>query len=297
MCRRLLKEGNKVIAIDNLLTGCQANIQDLLSLKNFTFIKYDITRPLPIKKLPAKIDYILDMACPASPVDFPRLPLEIMTVSSQGLKNLLELAKKHQARLVQASTSEVYGDPLRHPQKETYWGNVNCYGPRSCYDEGKRFAEALVYNYRRKFNLNTGIVRIFNTYGPYMRPDDGRVVSNFIVQALEGKNLTVYGTGNQTRSFCYIDDMVEGILKMMESQEEGPINLGNPREFKIIDLAKLVIKFVGKKNKIVFHSLPKDDPEKRRPYINLARQKLGYRPKIKLEEGLKKTIEWFKTKV
>jgi len=296
LAKRLVEEKYRVIGIDNLITGSKKNIKTLKKLNNFEFFKHDITKPFPklMKKKFNKLSYILDLACPASPVDFPKFPIEIMEVCSKGVQNLLELAKEYKVPFLQTSTSEVYGDPEIHPQPESYWGHANSYGPRSCYDEGKRYAEALIYSYHNKFNIKTQIIRIFNTYGPQMRPDDGRVVSNLIVQALSGKNLTVYGQGTQTRSFCYISDMIEGIIAMIESGEEGPINIGNPGEFTILELAKKVIKLTNTKSKIIFKSLPKDDPKQRKPIITLAQKKLGWKPKIKLDDGLKMTIDFFK---
>jgi len=296
LCGRLLNEANKVICLDSLITGKKENIQSFLKNKNFQFILSDIVKPIPISKLKfKKIEQIYNLASPASPVDYQERPLETLQSGSIGLQNLLELAKKYGARIVHSSTSEVYGDPLVHPQRESYFGNVNCYGPRACYDESKRFGEALIYTYRRKYKVNTAIVRIFNTFGERMRPNDGRVVSNFIVQALQNKPLTIYGNGHQTRSFCYINDMVEGLVKMMESTEEGPINLGNPGEFTIIELAKKTIKLTGTKSKLVFKPLPEDDPRQRQPDISKAKRFLGWQPKISLDEGLKKTIEWFES--
>jgi len=296
LCAKLLQLGHKVICLDSLITGKKENIQLFSGNKNFQFILSDIVKPIPISKLKfKKIEQIYNLASPASPVDYQERPLETLLSGSAGVQNLLELAKKNKARFLQSSTSEVYGDPLVHPQRESYFGNVNCYGPRACYDESKRFGEALIYTYRRKYKVNTAIVRIFNTFGEKMRPDDGRVVSNFIVQALQNKPLTIYGDGHQTRSFCYIDDMVEGLVKMMESAEEGPINLGNPQEFKIIDLAQKILKLTGSKSKLIYKPLPKDDPKQRKPDITLAKTKLNWQPKISLDEGLKKTIEWFKS--
>ena len=289
LCQRLAKN-NRLICVDNLISGNRKNIKNLERNKNFRFIKHDITRPLKIKE---KIDEIYNLACPASPADFPKFPIKILLTSSIGVKNMLDLAVKQKAKFLHTSTSEVYGDPKVHPQKETYWGNVNPIGPRSCYDEGKRFAESLIENYRKKYNLETKIVRVFNTYGPKMRLDDGRVISNFITQALKGENLTVYGDGTQTRSFCYINDMVEGIIEMMKSRETGPINLGNPDEYKILDLARKIIVLTGSKSKITFQPLPADDPTRRKPDITLAKKKLGWKPKIDLEEGLVKTIDYF----
>jgi len=291
LCQRLAKN-NRLICVDNLISGNRKNIKNLERNKNFRFIKHDIIRPLKIKE---KIDEIYNLACPASPADFPKFPIEILLTSSIGVKNMLDLAVKQKAKFLHTSTSEVYGDPKVHPQKETYWGNVNPIGPRSCYDEGKRFAESLIENYRKKYNLETKIVRVFNTYGPKMRLDDGRVISNFITQALKGKDLTVNGNGTQTRSFCYINDMVEGIIEMMKSRETGPINLGNPDEYKILDLARKIIVLTGSKSKITFRPLPADDPTRRKPDITLAKKRLGWKTKVSLEEGLIQTIKYFRS--
>ncbi|PJC28311.1 NAD-dependent dehydratase [Candidatus Shapirobacteria bacterium CG_4_9_14_0_2_um_filter_39_11] len=291
LCQRLAKN-NRLICVDNLISGNRKNIKNLERNKNFRFIKHDIIRPLKIKE---KIDEIYNLACPASPADFPKFPIEILLTSSIGVKNMLDLAVKQKAKFLHTSTSEVYGDPKVHPQKETYWGNVNPIGPRSCYDEGKRFAESLIENYRKKYNLETKIVRVFNTYGPKMRLDDGRVISNFITQALKGKDLTVNGNGTQTRSFCYINDMVEGIIEMMKSREIGPINLGNPDEYKILDLARKIIVLTGSKSKITFRPLPADDPTRRKPDITLAKKRLGWKTKVSLEEGLIQTIKYFRS--
>jgi UDP-glucuronate decarboxylase len=290
LCRRLVKD-HQVICLDNLISGQLKNLKALQKEKNFRFIKQDITQPLSFK---GPIDEIYNLACPASPVDFPKYPLEILLTCSSGVKNVLDLAVKKQAKILHTSTSEIYGDPLRHPQRETYWGNVNPIGPRSCYDEGKRFAESLVENYRKKYQLETKIIRVFNTYGPMMRADDGRVISTFVNQALKGRPLTVNGSGNQTRSFCFVSEMVDGLLKMMVSEEKGPINLGNPKEFKILDLARKILVLTGSKSKIVFRSRPKDDPSRRKPDITLAKKRLGWEPKVDLEEGLTKTINYFK---
>jgi len=290
LCQRLL-EKNRVICVDSLISGNRKNIKNLEKDKNFRFAKHDIVKPFKINE---KIDEIYNLACPASPADFPKFPIEILLTSSVGVKNMLDLAVKHKARFFHTSTSEVYGDPKEHPQEETYWGNVNPIGLRSCYDEGKRFAESLIENYRKKYNLETKIVRVFNTYGPKMRLDDGRAICNFITQALKGENLTVYGDGTQTRSFCYITDMVEGIIKMIDSSEFGPINLGSPDEYRILDLAKKIISLTNSKSKINFRPLPKDDPTRRKPDITLAKKKLGWKPKVNLEEGLVRTIEYFK---
>jgi UDP-glucuronate decarboxylase len=290
LCQQLLQDG-QVFCVDNLISGHRRNIADLEKDKNFKFFKHDIVVPL---KFSERIDEIYNLACPASPIDFPKFPIEILLTSSIGVKNILDLALKHRAKFLHTSTSEVYGDPQEHPQKEGYWGNVNPIGPRSCYDEGKRFAESLIENYRKKYGLRTKIVRVFNTYGPRMRSDDGRVISTLIVQALKGENLTVKGAGDQTRSFCYISDMIKAILKMMASNEAGPINLGFPEEEKIIDLAKKIISMTGAKSKITFHPLSPDEPLRRKPDITLAKKKLSWKPEVELKEGLKKTIKYFK---
>ncbi|MBU1118690.1 SDR family oxidoreductase [Patescibacteria group bacterium] len=291
LCEKLLDEGHRVFCVDNFSSGQKANIVVLSNNSQFTLIEHDICIPLTVDE---KIDQIYNLASPASPLDFTTLSLEILHANSLGLENMLNLAKEHSARIVHASTSEVYGDPLEHPQKETYFGNVNSYGPRSCYDESKRYGEALIYSYRKRYTLDTGIVRIFNTYGPYMRPDDGRVISTFVVQALKGDDLTVMGTGDQTRSFCFVSDMVSGLQSMMESTEEGPINLGNPDEYAIVDFAEKVIAFTGTESKINYIPLTKDDPEKRRPDISLAKEKLGFNPQVALKEGISKTVDYFK---
>ena len=292
LIRSLLRENNKILCIDNLITGSYDNIKEWFSCPNFVFIDHDITENIP--PLADKIDEIYNLACPASPIDFPRYPIKILKACSEGVNRLLDLAMEHQAVFLQASTSEVYGDPEVHPQKESYRGYVNTLGPRSCYDEGKRFAESLIMNYIRKYRLNAKIIRIFNTYGPGMRDNDGRVIPNFINQALENKPITVYGRGNQTRSFSYVDDLVGGLIKMMKSKEIGPFNLGNPRETKISDLAKTVIKLTGSRSKIKFCPLPEDDPTKRKPDITKAQKLLNWNPVTSLNEGLLKTIQWFK---
>ncbi len=291
LCERLLKDGEKVICVDNFVTGNKKNVEALMQNENFNLLEHDITKPIEVEE---KVDQIYNMASPASPVDFPRIPIEILLTNSVGLKNVLDLAVEKKARVLQASTSEVYGNPLEHPQKETYFGNVNTIGPRSCYDEGKRFAEALLMAYVRKEDVEARIVRIFNTYGQRMRPDDGRVLPNLINQALEGKPLTVYGDGSQTRSFCFISDEVDGIVKLMNSNYAKPCNVGNPNEMTIKELAELVIKTTGSKSGISFKPLPGDDPAKRKPDISIAKKELGWEPKVSLEEGLKKTIEWFR---
>jgi len=291
LCERLLSGGSRVICVDNFVTGRKENVNHLFSDKNFSLVEHDITQPLKVKE---KIDRIFNLASPASPVDFEKIPLEILAANSAGTGNMLELAAEKNARFLQASTSEVYGDPLEHPQKETYWGNVNPNGPRSCYDEGKRFSEALAMAYSRARGVEVRIARIFNTFGPRMRPDDGRVVPNFIMQALHGKPLTVYGKGEQTRSFCYVSDLVGGIVRLMDSSYPLPVNIGNPDEFTVLQLAEEVIRLTGSKSKISFKPLPKDDPAKRKPDISVAKKQLGWQPKTRLEEGLKATIEWFK---
>lgn len=292
LCLKLLEDKNVfLVGIDNLISGSKKNLEDLKEHKNFKFIKKDICQPL---KLNGSLDEVYNLACPASPPDYQKYPVETLMTCSVGVKSLLDLAARKKAKLLHTSTSEIYGDPLEHPQKEIYWGHVNPVGPRSCYDEGKRFAESLIENYRKKFGLDTKIVRIFNTYGPRMRADDGRVVSNFINQALQGKDLTVYGEGKQTRSFCFVEDMVEGLIKMMKARQSGPVNLGNPNEFTIKQLALLVISKIDPKLKIVFKPLPKDDPRKRKPDIHQAKKVLNWEPKTSLEEGIEKTIEYFK---
>ncbi len=291
LCERLLGEGWDVICLDNFFTGSKRNILHLTSNPSFEVIRHDITLPLSLE-----VDAVFNLACPASPVHYQHDPVQTMRTSVIGAMNVLELARRLQIPVLQASTSEVYGDPLVHPQREDYWGNVNPNGVRSCYDEGKRCAETLFFDYRRQYGLDVKVVRIFNTYGPRMRPDDGRVVSNFIVQALSGKDITVYGDGSQTRSFCYITDLVEGLVRMMASGPEvnGPVNLGNPGEFTILHLAESVIRLTGSKSEIVHKTLPSDDPTRRRPDISRAEKLLGWKPAVPLEEGLKKTIEYFK---
>ncbi|PJE68971.1 NAD-dependent dehydratase [Candidatus Shapirobacteria bacterium CG10_big_fil_rev_8_21_14_0_10_38_14] len=289
LCFKLL-EKNRVIGVDNFISGQRQNVDDLKKNSRFVFIRQDITKPLTIKK---HLDEIWNLACPASPVDYFHYPIETLMTGSIGVKNVLDLALKKKAKFLHTSTSEIYGEPKEHPQKETYWGHVNPIGPRSCYDEGKRFAESLIENYREKYQLDTKIVRIFNTYGPRMRINDGRVISNFITQSLKGKNLTVYGQGFQTRSFCFVDDLVKGLIKMMVSGEHGPINLGNPEEYSVLKLAKKIIKLTKSKSKIVFLPLPKDDPTRRKPDITLAKKKLVWQPKVSLQKGLLETINYF----
>ena len=289
LCKRLLNEGNYVICLDNFFTGRKRNIENLLPNPNFELVEHDIIEPIDIR-----VDEIYNLACPASPPHYQYDPIKTMKTSVIGIINMLELAEKYNAKILQASTSEVYGDPKVHPQTETYWGNVNPIGIRSCYDEGKRCAETLISDYRRQKNINTKIIRIFNTYGPNMTHDDGRVVSNFILQALKGEDITVYGDGSQTRSFCYVDDLIDGIVKMMDSNLSEPVNLGNPTERTILDFAKLIIEFTGTKSKIIYKPLPSDDPTKRRPDITLAQTKLNWTPEIDINEGLKKTVAYFK---
>lgn len=289
-----LSKGYKVVAIDNLSTGFEKNINHLKKDRNFKFIKHDICKRLPEAVLSYDFDIIANLASPASPPQYQRLAVETMVVGSRGMINVLELARIKQARFFQASTSEVYGDPEVHPQPESYKGSVNCYGPRSMYDEAKRFAESLVYVYKNKYSVNTTIARFFNTYGPRMDPNDGRVVSNLIVQALSGKPMTIYGDGSQTRSFCYVDDLIKGIIAQIESNEEGPINLGNPGEFTIRELAKIIRDLTKTSSKVIFKPLPGDDPLQRQPVIDIAIEKLNWQPTVELKNGLIKTIDYFK---
>lgn len=291
LCERLLNEGSEVICVDNLFTGSKENIIHLLDNKRFEFVRHDIVNPLNVE-----VDQIYNLACPASPVHYQYNPIKTVKTSFLGTLNMLGLAKRIKARILQASTSEVYGDPKEHPQKETYWGYVNPIGIRSCYDEGKRVAETLMMDYHRQNKVDIRIVRIFNTYGPNMDSNDGRVVSNFIVQALKGENLTVYGNGSQTRSFQYVDDLVEGMVRMMNLENfVGPVNLGNPSEFTVLELAKKVLEMIPEsQSQIEFKELPKDDPVRRKPDISLAKEKLNWEPKVSLEEGLKKSIPWFR---
>ena len=293
LCKRLLKEGHKVICVDNLYTGQMRNIEPLMSNPNFKFINHNIIEPLKIEE---KIDEIYNLACPASPPHYQKDPLFTINTCYIGMTNMLELAKKNNCKILQASTSEVYGDPLEHPQKETYWGHVNCFGIRSCYDEGKRSAETLCYNYIKQFGVDVKIIRIFNTYGPSMDKNDGRVITNFINQALHDKDITIYGDGSQTRSFQYVDDLIEAMTRVMKTDNSfhGPINLGNPNEFTIKELAEILLEIVkDSKSKIVYVELPKDDPCKRKPDISLAKKTLDWEPKIQLKEGLKRTIDYF----
>ncbi|MBU4012293.1 MAG: SDR family oxidoreductase [Proteobacteria bacterium] len=290
LCERLISKGSEIICVDNCFTGTRKNMANLLNNPNFEFIRHDITFPLYIEA-----DEIYNLACPASPIHYQFDPVQTTKTSVHGAINMLGLAKRVKAKILQASTSEVYGDPEIHPQPESYWGKVNPIGPRSCYDEGKRCAETLFFDYHRQHGLKIKVVRIFNTYGPRMHPNDGRVVSNFIVQALSNKDITVFGDGSQTRSFCYVDDLITGLIKMMNSPDEfvGPVNLGNPDEFSVLELAKKITELTGSKSKIVFRPLPQDDPLQRQPDISMAKEKLDWQPVIKLDEGLKKTVEYF----
>lgn len=293
LCDRLIKEGNYVICVDNLFTGKKDNIRHLIGNPYFEFVRHDVTQPLFVE-----CDQIYNLACPASPMWYQRDPIYTIKTSFYGAMNALGLAKRTGARILQASTSEVYGDPSVNPQPETYRGNVNTFGPRSCYDEGKRAAETLFFDYYRQYHVDIKVMRIFNTYGPRMDVDDGRVVSNFIVQALKNQNITIYGTGNQTRSFCYVDDLIEGMVRLMNSREgfTGPVNVGNPHEYSIKELAELIIKLTKSISKLVYEELPIDDPTNRCPDISMARKELdNWGPKIEIEEGLIKTIEYFKS--
>lgn len=293
LCKKLLEQGNKVIAVDNFLTSSPRNIEELLKFKNFVFLEKDIIFPLYLEE---NIDQIYNLACPASPIHYQKNAIRTIKANTLGVINMLGLAKAKKARILQASTSEVYGDPDVHPQPETYRGNVNPYGPRACYDEGKRCAEALFFDYYRQNKVDIKVIRIFNTYGPNMDSNDGRVVSNFIVQALKNEDITIYGDGLQSRSFQYVEDLVDGMIKMMEIEDFiGPVNLGNPDEFTMKELAEKVLTLIPEsKSKIVYKELPIDDPKKRKPDISLAKEKLNWIPKIKLENGLKPTIEYFK---
>ena len=290
LCERLLNEGNDVLCIDNYFTGVKDNIAHLLENPRFEIMRHDVTFPLYVE-----VDEIYNLACPASPVHYQCDPVQTTKTSVHGAINMLGLAKRLRAKVFQASTSEVYGDPEVHPQPESYWGNTNPIGLRSCYDEGKRCAETLFFDYWRQHQLQIKVARIFNTYGPRMHPNDGRVMSNFIVQALQGDDITLYGDGSQTRSFCYVDDLVEAFIRIMATDDEfvGPVNIGNPGEFTILELAEKVIEFIGSKSKIVNKPLPMDDPTRRRPDITLAREKLGWEPKVELDEGLRRTADYF----
>jgi UDP-glucuronate decarboxylase len=291
LCERLLAAGREVLCVDNFYTGTRRNVAHMLTHASFELMRHDVTFPLYVE-----VDEIYNFACPASPVHYQFDPVQTTKTSVHGAINMLGLAKRVKARILQASTSEVYGDPEVHPQREDYWGRVNPIGPRSCYDEGKRCAETLMFDYHRQHGMPIKVVRIFNTYGPRMHPNDGRVVSNFIVQALKGADVTIYGDGMQTRSFCYVDDLVEGVLRMMDAPAEfvGPVNLGRPDEFSMRELAETVLRLTGSRSKLVFMPLPQDDPRQRSPDIALARAKLGWEPKVSLEDGLKETIAYFR---
>jgi UDP-glucuronate decarboxylase len=291
LCERLLERGSDVICVDNFFTGRRRNVHALLANPHFEMIRHDVTVPMYVE-----VDRIFNMACPASPVHYQYDPVQTTKTSVHGAINMLGLAKRTGARILQASTSEVYGDPVVHPQVESYWGNVNPIGPRACYDEGKRCAETLFFDYHRQHKVEIKVARIFNTYGPRMHPQDGRVVSNFIMQALRGDDITIYGDGQQTRSFCYVDDLVEALLRLMDSPAEitGPMNLGNPGEFSMLELAEQVIKLTGARSKIIHQPLPADDPRQRKPDISYAKETIDWQPTIPLEEGLKRTIAYFK---
>ncbi|MFH1481094.1 MAG: UDP-glucuronic acid decarboxylase family protein [Pseudomonadota bacterium] len=292
LCERLLQEGHDVLCVDNFFTGTKRNIVHLLENPFFELLRHDITFPIYVE-----VDEIYNLACPAAPIHYQTDPVATTKVNVHGSINMLGLAKRTRARILQASTSEVYGDPTVHPQVETYLGSVNPIGPRACYDEGKRCAETLFFDYHRQLKLRIKVARIFNTYGPRMHPNDGRVVSNFIVQALRGEPITIYGKGNQTRSFCYVDDLIDGLIRLMKTPDgfTGPVNLGNPVEFTILELAEKIIELTGSKSKIVYKPLPADDPKQRQPDIRLAKKELKWSPKVTLEEGLKKTIPYFET--
>ena len=291
LCDRLIKDGNDVLCVDNFFTGSKTNIAHLIGNPYFELMRHDVTFPLYVE-----VDQIYNLACPASPVHYQFDPVQTTKTSVHGAINMLGLAKRVKARIFQASTSEVYGDPVVHPQTEGYWGNVNPIGPRSCYDEGKRCAETLFFDYYRQHNLDIKVARIFNTYGPRMHPNDGRVVSNFIVQALKGEDITIYGDGSQTRSFCYVDDLIEGFIRVMKTETgfTGPINLGNPREFSMLELAETVLKLAKSRSKLTYKPLPQDDPRQRQPDIALAQTTLGWTPRVNLEDGLKETIDYFR---
>ena len=291
LSERLLQEGNDILCLDNFFTGSKENVSHLLGHPHFELMRHDVTFPLYVE-----VNEIYNLACPASPVHYQHDPVQTTKTSVHGAINMLGLAKRVKARILQASTSEVYGDPEVHPQPESYWGKVNPIGIRSCYDEGKRCAETLFFDYWRQHQLQIKVLRIFNTYGPRMHPNDGRVVSNFIVQALQGKNITIYGDGQQTRSFCYVDDLIDAMIRLMKTPDEvtGPINAGNPGEFTMLELAELILKLTNSKSKLLFQNLPADDPKQRKPDITLAKQVLGWEPKIALEDGLKETISYFK---
>jgi UDP-glucuronate decarboxylase len=291
LCDRLIKDGHDVLCVDNFFTGSKTNIAHMIGHPYFELMRHDVTFPLYVE-----VDRIFNLACPASPIHYQRDPVQTTKTSVHGAINMLGLAKRVKARIFQASTSEVYGDPEEHPQTESYWGRVNPIGPRSCYDEGKRCAETLFFDYKHQHNLDIKVVRIFNTYGPRMHPKDGRVVSNFIVQALRGEDITIYGDGSQSRSFCYVDDMIEGFVRMMDSEKgfTGPVNMGNPNEFTMLEFAENVLRLTDSKSKMTFKPLPTDDPRQRQPNITLAKEELGWEPKVQLEDGLKETIDYFR---
>lgn len=291
LCEKLINDGHDVLCVDNFFTGSKQNIVHLIGNPNFELLRHDVTFPLYVE-----VDQIYNLACPASPIHYQFDPVQTTKTSVHGAINMLGLAKRVKARILQASTSEVYGDPEVHPQDESYWGRVNPIGIRSCYDEGKRCAETLFFDYWRQYNLQIKVVRIFNTYGPRMHPNDGRVVSNFIIQALQGKDITIYGDGQQTRSFCYVDDLIGAIICMMDTPEDitGPVNVGNPGEFTMLELAEKVLRLTGSKSKLVFKPLPSDDPKQRQPDIALAKKELGWEPKVGLDEGLRETISYFR---
>jgi UDP-glucuronate decarboxylase len=291
LCERLVEEGHDVLCLDNLFTGAKRNISHLIEKPNFELIRHDLVEPILLE-----VDEIYNLACPASPIHYQFNPVKTVKTSVMGAINMLGLAKRVKAKILQASTSEIYGDPNVHPQTESYWGNVNTIGIRSCYDEGKRCAETLFFDYHRQNRVNIRVVRIFNTYGPRMHPNDGRVISNFIVQALANSDITVYGRGEQTRSFCFVDDLIEGLVRMMNAPDDfiGPVNMGNPDEFSILELAQMVIRLTGSRSKIVYEPLPQDDPLQRQPDISLAKEQLNWEPTLNLEEGLKRTIEYFR---
>lgn len=291
VCEHLVTRGDTVVCVDDLSTGRRENVEQLADTGRFTFVQCDVSQELPVD---GHVDAVMHMASPASPPDYLRMPLHSLDVGSLGTRHALDLARRDGARFLLASTSEIYGDPKVHPQDESYWGNVNPIGPRAVYDEAKRFAETLTMTYHRLYDLSTAIVRIFNTYGPRLRPEDGRVVSNLLVQAIEGRPLTVYGDGSQTRSFCYVDDEVRGILALLDSDVVGPVNVGNPDEFSVLELAKLVAELTGSDSEIVFEPLPVDDPTRRRPDISRARELLGWEPRVPLREGLRSTLEWYR---
>ncbi|MEM9025781.1 MAG: UDP-glucuronic acid decarboxylase family protein [Verrucomicrobiota bacterium] len=293
LCDKLLAQGHSVICLDNLFTGRKSNIHHLLQNPDFEFVRHDVVDPFKFE-----VDEIYNLACPASPVHYQYNPIKTIKTSVVGAINALGLAKRVNARVLQASTSEIYGDPDQHPQQESYWGNVNTIGPRSCYDEGKRCAETLFTDYHRQNGVDIRIMRIFNTYGPRMHPEDGRVVSNFIVQAIQGQDITIFGDGTQTRSFCFVDDLLEGMMRLMAADKlTSPVNIGNPGEFTMLELAELVIEVTGSKSKLVFHPLPQDDPMQRRPDISKAKEKLDWEPKIALREGLQETIAYFRNEL